>query len=245
VSDADDKLREMAANRGCRLRKSRRRKPGGDHGRFGLVDAKTGKEVFGFGRKGLTATAEEIEAFLRGRAAKGWKSSLAGTKASKRSQAAAVPARKEAKKPEPRPKKLVLREARPGDAGAIAGLLASLGYDVTEADAKRRLARLKKGGEPLLVAERGGVIGCLTWHITPVVHRPRPVGRITMMVVAEEARGEGVGAALVAETEARLKAAGCGLIEVTSNLKRLRAHNFYEKLGYERTSYRFAKVVQD
>ena len=113
------------------------------------------------------------------------------------------------------------------------------------ADAKRRLARLKKGGEPLLVAERGGVIGCLTWHITPVVHRPRPVGRITMMVVAEAARSEGVGAALVAEAEARLKAAGCGLIEVTSNIKRLRAHNFYEKLGYARTSYRFARQLQD
>ena len=95
------------------------------------------------------------------------------------------------------------------------------------------------------MAERGGVIGCLSWHITPVVHRPRPVGQITMMVVAEEARGEGVGAALVAEAEARLKAAGCGLIEVTSNVKRLRAHNFYEKLGYERTSYRFARVLQD
>ena len=134
VSESDDKLREMAANRGCRLRKSRRRKPGGDHGRFGLVDAKTGKEVFGFGRKGLTATADEIEAFLRGGAAKGWKSSLAGTKASKRSQAEAGPARKTARKakPEPKPKKLVLREARPRDAGAIAGLLASLGYDVTE-----------------------------------------------------------------------------------------------------------------
>ena len=247
MSEADDALREMATNRGCRLRKSRRRKPGGDFGRFGLVDAKTGKEMFGFGKKGFTATAEEVEAFLRGGAAKGWKSSLAGTKASKRSQAEAGPARKKAKevKPEPRPKKLVLRAARPRDAEAIAGLLASLGYDVTEADAKRRLARLKKGGEPPLVAERGGVIGCLTWHITPVVHRPRPVGRITMMVVAEEARGEGVGAALVAEAEARLKAAGCGLIEVTSNLKRLRAHNFYEKLGYERTSYRFAKVLQD
>jgi ribosomal protein S18 acetylase RimI-like enzyme len=237
----------MAANRGCRLRKSRRRKPGGDFGRFGLVDAKTGKEVFGFGKKGLTATVEEIEAFLRGDAAKGWKSSLAGTKASKRSQAEAEPAGKKAKKakPESKPKKLVVREARPRDAEAIAGLLASLGYDVTEADAKRRLARLKNGGEPPLVAERGGVVGCLTWHITPVVHRPRPVGRITMMVVAEAARGGGIGTALVAEAETRLRAAGCGLIEVTSNVKRLRAHNFYEKLGYERTSYRFARVLQE
>ncbi len=65
------------------------------------------------------------------------------------------------------------------------------------------------------------------------------------MVVAEQARGQGVGSALVAEAEARLKAAGCGLIEVTSNAKRLRAHAFYERLGYDRTSHRFAKQLPD
>ena len=76
MSEADDALREMAANRGCKLVKSRRRKPGGDFGRYGLKDAKTGKELLGFGPDGLTATAEEIEAFLRGGAAASWKSSL-------------------------------------------------------------------------------------------------------------------------------------------------------------------------
>jgi len=62
-------------------------------------------------------------------------------------------------------------------------------------------------------------------------------------VVAERARGEGLGARLVAAAEEMLKARGCGLVEVTSNRKRLRAHAFYERLGYERTSYRFAKAL--
>jgi ribosomal protein S18 acetylase RimI-like enzyme len=146
---------------------------------------------------------------------------------------------------EPRPTKPVIREAQSRDAETIAALIAALGYEVTAADIKRHLASLRKAETPALVADQDGVVACLTWHITPVVHRPRPVGRITMMVVAEESRGEGVGAALVADAEVRLKAAGCGLIEVTSNVKRLRAHNFYERLGYERTSYRFARVLQD
>ena len=76
-----------------------------------------------------------------------------------------------------------------------------------------------------------------------VLHRPKPVGRISMMVVAEKERGNGIGAAMVAEAEKRLAVKGCGLVEVTSNIKRLRAHGFYEKLGYERTSYRFAKSL--
>ena len=50
-------------------------------------------------------------------------------------------------------------------------------------------------------------------------------------------------AACRGEAEKRLAAKGCGLVEVTSNRKRLRAHAFYERLGYERTSYRFAKTL--
>ena len=222
-------LRELAANRGCKLVKSRVRTPGrGDHGRFGLKDAKTGKEVFGFANQGLTASAAEIEAFLRGDAAGAWQSSVGTAKRAK-------------PKPAPRPKpepKLVLRDARPRDAEAIAALIVALGYDVGAADVRRRLKDVRA-----LVAEKGEVVGVLTTSTTAVLHRPRPVGRISMMVVAEEARGAGIGAALVAEAEQRLKAAGCGLVEVTSNRKRLRAHAFYERLGYERTSYRFAKPL--
>jgi GNAT superfamily N-acetyltransferase len=223
----------MAANRGCKLVTSRVRTPGrGDYGKYGLKDAKSGGEVLGFGRKGLTATAEEIETFLRGGAASAWKSSVGKT----------PPRKRAAPKPEPKPPaKPVIRDARPKDVDALVALLEALGYAVTAADLRRRLAQVKKAGNHVLVADRGGPIGLLTTSITYVLHRPRPVGRISMMVVAAQERGHGIGAALVAEAEARLKAAGCGLVEVTSNMKRLRAHSFYERLGYARTSYRFAR----
>lgn len=236
----DDALREMAENRGLKLVKSRVRTPGrGDYGRFGLRDAK-GKKVFGFGGKGLIASAEEIRAHLRGDSGSAWKSSVG--------KAAPKPRTRPEPRPAPKPKaspKLVIRDARPNDAGALAALIVALGYEVTAAEVKTRLATLRKAGQPVLVADRGGVIGVLTTSMTQVLHRPRPVGRISMMVVAETERGHGIGAALVAAAEARLAAAGCGLVEVTSNVKRLRAHAFYERLGYERTSYRFAKQVRE
>jgi N-acetylglutamate synthase-like GNAT family acetyltransferase len=270
MSETDDSLREMAVNRGCRLQKSRRRKPGGDFGRYGLKDAKSGDEIFGFGPKGFTATADEIRTFLRGGAVAGWKSSLraAGKRPAKSAKSgieapssdrpekpkaaknlkepegAEVPKRAKAPKA-PESLKLVIRDARPSDAEAIARLLGSLGYDMAGNDVSRRLTKLRKKDEPVLVADRGGIVGCLSWHVTPVIHRPRPVGRITMMVVAEEMRGQGVGAALVEAAEARLRKEGCGLVEVTSNMKRMRAHDFYGSLGFERTSYRFIKPVAD
>src|SRR6476661_3977475 len=240
MSAETDALREMAENRGCKLVTSRVRTPGrGDYGRFGLKDAKTGKPVLGVGKTGLTATAEEVETYLRGGAASAWKSSVG--KAPVRKKAEARPARKPAPKAEP---KLAIRDVRPKDVEALVALIAALGYEVSAADLRQRLAVLKKAGQHVLVADRGGAIGVLTTSTMHVLHRPRPVGRISMMVVAETARGQGIGAALVAEAEARLKAAGCGLVEVTSNAKRLRAHAFYERLGYERTSIRLAKQLQ-
>lgn len=134
----------------------------------------------------------------------------------------------------------MIRDAAPDDAPAIAALIATLGYEVGETEVRARLA-----DAGALVADQGGVIGVITTTAMTVLHRPRPVGRISMLVVAETARGRGVGAALVAAAERLLRDRGCGLIEVTSNARRERAHAFYERLGFQRTSFRFARTLQD
>ena len=139
---------------------------------------------------------------------------------------------------------VAVRAARPGDAPTLARLIDMLGYPVAEADVGHRLAALCESGLTPLVAEREGrVVACLTLSVMSVLHRPQPVGRISMLVVDEESRGGGIGALLVAAAEMRLREKGCGLVEVTSNMRRTRAHAFYERLGYERTSFRLAKAL--
>jgi GNAT superfamily N-acetyltransferase len=78
-----------------------------------------------------------------------------------------------------------------------------------------------------------------------VLHRPKPVGRITALVVDAPVRGQGIGRALVAAAEEALARAGCGLLEITSHERLVDAHAFYERLGYQRTSVRLAKVLGD
>jgi ribosomal protein S18 acetylase RimI-like enzyme len=254
----DERLREAAANRGLKLVRSRLRTPGkGDYGRYGLTEA-GGAKLLGFGKSGLTATAEEIEAYLHTGAADEWKTSLkaAGARpprpgkrpaAEPELRAVRMPAPEPEPEPEPDPEPepppLSVRSARPGDSGAIAALVTALGFEAGPDDIAGRLGALKTAREAPLVAEQGEVLGVLAWHVTPVLHRPKPVGRITMMVVADGERRRGVGRALVEAACGEMRAKGCGLIEVTSNVDLSGAHGFYRRLGFERTSYRFAKEL--
>lgn len=74
---ADEALKESARHRGLKLVKSRRRKAGGDYGNYGLTDA-SGKQLLGFGPGGLTASAREVETYLRGAMRSDWKEAAKG-----------------------------------------------------------------------------------------------------------------------------------------------------------------------
>jgi len=135
-----------------------------------------------------------------------------------------------------------IREAQADDAPTLVRLIIDLGHPIEEADVRRNLETLSGNGLlPLVATDGDQVIGMCGISAMVTVHRPAPVGRVSVMIVEEAYRGRGIGALLVAEAERRLAQRGCRIIEVTSNMKRERAHQFYEKLGYERTSYRFMK----
>ena len=123
-------------------------------------------------------------------------------------------------------------------------MIGQLGYEVTPGEVAERLEAMHAEGRLVLVAELdGAVVACLSTSVMRVLHRPAPVGRISMMVVDEGLRGGGIGADLVRAAEQPLAAQGCYMIEVTSHVRRTAAHRFYERLGYERTSVRLAKEL--
>lgn len=137
-----------------------------------------------------------------------------------------------------------IRDAQISDAARLTELILELGHPIDEPTVRRNLEMIAdRELLPLVAVHDGGVIGMCGISAMLTVHRPAPVGRISVMIVAEEYRGRGVGALLIAEAEERLAAHGCRIIEVTSNARRERAHKFYEMLGYERTSLRFAKIL--
>lgn len=136
-----------------------------------------------------------------------------------------------------------VRAARAGDRGRISALIAELGFSAPPAMVGANLAALEGCGLLPLVAEANEVVGCVSLGVMPVHHRPLPVGRISMLVVAPEWRGKGVGRTLVEQALEALRSAGCGLCEVTSNETLVDAHAFYRRLGFEQTSVRLARVL--
>ena len=92
-------------------------------------------------------------------------------------------------------------------------------------------------GNDLLVAVfDDAVIGCLQLTIIAGLSR-RGVRRaqIEGVRVSSNHRGEKVGEQLVLAAIARARAAGCGLVQLTSDVSRLDARRFYEKLGFKAT----------
>ena len=140
---------------------------------------------------------------------------------------------------------LIIREATPADTEAVAELLGQLGHPFSSETVARQLAILTETGcDRVLVAERGGAaLGVLSLHWTPLLHRDKPLGRITVLVVDEGARGQGIGGRLVAEAERVLREAGCSAVEVTSNVRRAEAHAFYRGLGYGQPSAYFRRSL--
>jgi GNAT superfamily N-acetyltransferase len=140
-----------------------------------------------------------------------------------------------------------VRPAGAADAAGIASLFAELGYALSPADVAGRMTGPAGGGRSaVLVADRdGGVVGLATLHMVPVLHEPGDWCRLTSLVVHPSARRRGVGRALVAEAEARARAAGCARIEVTSALHRGGAHDFYRSQGYDQVSEHFLKRLHE
>lgn len=97
----------------------------------------------------------------------------------------------------------------------------------------------------LYVAEaEEGVVGTFLLSFLPGL---TGVGALHAELRAVQVRGDlrsrGIGARMVAFAEAEARRRGARVVELTSNLKRLDAHRFYERLGYAKSHAGFKKKL--
>ena len=141
---------------------------------------------------------------------------------------------------------MILRAAVPGDLPALASLMGELGYPSSEAQVAERLARMARREDmAVLVADDGGaMIGFASVMAVDVIHVDPPAGMLVALVVAEAHRGRGIGRALADAAESWARSRGADRLTLASGLGRHGAHAFYEKIGYEHTARRYAKLLK-
>ena len=135
---------------------------------------------------------------------------------------------------------MIFRDALAEDVPAIVAMLAddSLGRGREGAPMDAYLAAFAEIAanprETLIVGEIDGrVVACCQLTILSGLSRGGARRALVEAVrVAGDLRGQGLGAALMAEAERRAREAGAGMIQLTTDKTRLRAHAFYERLGY-------------
>ena len=143
------------------------------------------------------------------------------------------------------------REGRREDVAAVVAMLADdvLGAGRETAALASYLAAFDamaaEGNNRLIVAEQAGAL-VATYQITFLSGLSLGAARraqIEGVRVSAAARGQGLGTALLADAEARAKAAGCVLLQLTSNATRKDALRFYERAGYVPSHVGFKKTL--
>ena len=141
---------------------------------------------------------------------------------------------------------LIIRDATVGDLVAVVGLYADdmigatrespgepldpayyEGFAALEADPRSRL----------LVAELGGrIVGTLQLTFLPgVSRRGTERAQLEAAHVSSDVRNQGIGRRLALYALDEARARGCTLAQLTSNLRRVDAHRFWQSLGFEIT----------
>ncbi len=94
-------------------------------------------------------------------------------------------------------------------------------------------AMLAQGGRLILAEQDGAVVGCLQLN---VIHGVSQQGLSRAQVegvrVDSARRGGGIGAALMRHAMTEARAAGCGVMQLTTNSSRTEAQAFYARLGF-------------
>ena len=147
---------------------------------------------------------------------------------------------------------MIIREATEADIGAIARLLADDGLGrgrETPGDpayARAFTAMAAQPGNVYLVAEaEGTLVGCLQFTVIHGLSRKGASrAQIEGVRVHANRRGQGIGEALFEAAFQRAAAAGCTLVQLTTDRSRSDALRFYERLGFEATHWGMKRVLQ-
>lgn len=134
-------------------------------------------------------------------------------------------------------KEFIIRRALESDEEAARKLIAALGYaNIDESDFKQAFAALLRHKDSLVFLAEGGdgsAIGLMTLSHRPQLRLAGTLVCIDELVIAEEARGRSIGAALLEEAKCFAASIGAKRLELHTNRGRVSYQRaFYVKNGF-------------
>jgi GNAT superfamily N-acetyltransferase len=139
-----------------------------------------------------------------------------------------------------------IRDAEDKDLPGVLKVLAESGIDgghsFTLEEAREHYARIRQWPNFRLLAAivDGEVAGTYSLLIMDKLgKRGTPAGVVEDVAVLPSRQGQGIGRALMEHARAECRRAGCYKLALSSNLKRIDAHRFYDSLGFERHGFSF------
>lgn len=146
---------------------------------------------------------------------------------------------------------VTFRDATAADVAALVAMLADdpLGQARESGDlAPYIVAFAEIAANPmhqLIVGERDGriVATCQLTILAGLSRQGAKRALVEAVRVVADLRGQRLGEALMAECEMRARAAGASVIQLTTDKTRLRAHAFYDRLGYSPSHIGYKKSL--
>ena len=142
---------------------------------------------------------------------------------------------------------LVIRLATVDDLPTVLRLYHQSGLDhdssLALADAEQWFQRIQQyPNYKLWVAQLDDqAVGTFTLLIMDnLIHQCSPSGIVEGVAVDPQFQGQGVGKQMMQYAIAHCRAAGCYKLSLSTNLKREKAHAFYDSLGFQKHGYSFS-----
>jgi GNAT superfamily N-acetyltransferase len=142
-----------------------------------------------------------------------------------------------------------IRDARSEDWPEVAGLLEQLGRPSATGTDEPALRRVyldflaRPDAEALVADVDDGVVGFCNLILVPRLNFATPQAWIPDLVVAETARGRGIGAALLGRAEELARERGCWSVFLASANWRTQSHAFYRREGWAQSAMYFSKSL--
>lgn len=145
------------------------------------------------------------------------------------------------------PAELEVRDATRKDIRTLMDLYTAAGLDTRGAHVESEMhvmwdrMRAAAPGVRVFIFSLGGMpVGTYTLFILPLLaHAGAPEAIVEDVAVHPEAQGQGIGRRMMEHARELAREVGCYKLALSSNQRRVEAHAFYERLGFERHGVSF------